>query len=493
MNERIFDEISDIIRNLDNNEIKRFYLYSDRKSPEDEAGHKYVNLFKLYLKNKTELNSEILIKEKAKEFTNSFNDLQQKLRDELVNFIGEDYTIQKSDSAEFQINLLINQGIALSKKNLYTLSLRRFQMAIELFDIANPAIINESKMYLALKLYSNLFNVKFRASKNSKSEHVLNEFEKFIIPFLFFAQDSYNIFFQKNKLNAFQNENFHKSSFYSLINLYLRENLKFDQILNNENGISKSFVKLLNVNESNNSDSIVKESLVTMNTWLIQFERLYSALLTNKHGEFEYIFSNLKNSLFHGTFTSYYNELILFLYRKLFELQTLFSIRENNTPEDIYGLKDLHKITIDNLNLFTKHEISDISQRIEMNKFIILFLEKNYTELLPDLEIVIKQLEATSPYYLDLIALELTARCESGAELFKLEKTTNKYEKIVEKRKMKDFHYIFCKFMIKYNSDSYGKSKRGEFIKSSLKKMKENNDKFNCYHQLIINWVKSKV
>jgi hypothetical protein len=69
-------------------------------------------------------------------------------------------------------------------------------------------------------------------------------------------------------------------------------------------------------------------------------------------------------------------DLLLFLYRQLFELKIIYTLNGNKEPFDFNGIREMESLSRAKMNLFYENEITDFGLRIELNSLIILFLEK---------------------------------------------------------------------------------------------------------------------
>jgi hypothetical protein len=501
MNKRLPDEIFSIVKKLDKKEKLAFEKYSLKKSPEDGKEHKYIKLFKLYYKQVDELElDEPVLKKESKDISASINDLHQKLHEELIKFIGQNYREKSTDAVDRKIDELLDISIALFEKRLFTLSAKNFLSAIKLIKEVQDLNMKEHLLYVSLKAYSWIYTIKFRVKLSKEEEHEFDSFHEYMKPFSQIARNAFSVLSEAQKEESLNNENFNKATFYSLLNIYFKERKEFESIFSEKgNDPLFSVATLVKGRYKNygNPDKIAEQaedSLIDADSFYFQLERLYGAILANDSREFDQAFNSIRHKLFpHFSLPKFNADLTLFVYRQLFELKTLFTLQNNKEPFDIYGLRELESFGRTKAHLFHDSEISDLAIRLELNSFVILFLENKFSELLERIKAFEKsnKKDLYKDYFVDIKLMEIISRLESGGVADEhLDARIDYYENYTKKYPSSSFHKKFDGFIKAYLKVGY--NERKSVCAKYLMKLGNSRETFNHFHALFLHWIRKQ-
>ena len=499
MNKRLASEILSIAKKINKDEAKAFYKYSLRKEPSNGKEHRYVKLFKLYQKQTDNLDiEENVLKKEAALFTKSLDDLNQKLHAELIKFIAENYREVNSDETEAKIEEFLDNGAALFEKGLYSISIKNILSAVDLLKEVHKENLKERTLYLSLRAFALLMQVRYRVELNKKDERTIEEFELIIRPFTNIARNSYYALAESDKVDSFNNEDFNKSTFYGLLNIYNHERVLFEYDLKGRGGMGAfSFAlqglgkdKKIGLNEKN-----AQEELIDVESYLFQIERMYKAILSNDISDFESAYESTKHKLFHAFSMKEFNlELSIFIYRQLFELKTIFTLKNDQVPLDINGLVELENISRKKIELFNENEILDFPLRMELNAFVILFLSKNYEELNKRIESFEKNVKKNiyKDYYIDIRLMDILCRIDKGqVHDDEFIKRTDYYESFIKKNPCTEFHKKFNGFFNAYIGSPA--NDRKTICKKYVLKLENVEDELNHFQAVYLNWLKNKI
>ena len=260
MNKHLSEQIFSIIQRMDDAESKSFEKYTQRKRPVKDGKHAYYQLYEFYRKQKDnpELDENIISKG-AEKFTENYNDLSKKLKKELLNFLGLYYRENGTDTLEKEISDHIDVGIALYNKRLYLLSMDSFSLALELIQRITDQQFSEKILYLIIKTYSWLFQLRFCINKEKlKDLSKFEEMEDFLEYARSFAQIARSVkdAFDFNKSKNLSEDQFSQFSFFGLLKIYLREKGEFEN-LNLKESNYFPFIDPLNslTNRTNSNDA----------------------------------------------------------------------------------------------------------------------------------------------------------------------------------------------------------------------------------------------
>lgn len=502
MNKRLPEEIFSIVKKLDKAEIKAFETYSIRKKPEDGKEHKYIKLFKLYLKQVGELEFvEGNILKEAKNISGSIDDLNQKLHGEILKFLGLALKEKQTDETERTISNLLDISIALHEKRLYSLSARNFLKAIRLLQQEQDPQLKENLLYLSLKAYSWVFIIKFKGKLTEEESAEFDEFNKFMQPFSQIARNAYSALTQSGRENALQDESFDRATFYSLLNIYFREKQVFESNFTqrgNHDLFPIADMLKGEYKKYGNSDKIAEKaenSIIDAESFYFQLERLYRAVVANDRVNFDQAFNSIRSRLFPGFSLVEFNaDLLLYVYRQLFELKTLFTLQNNQPPFDTHDLRELETISRTKMHLFHNSEISDFSLRIELNSFVVLFMERKYEDLLKGINKFEKHTkkELLKEYFIDIKLMAIICRLQTGgAADEELDTRIDYYENYTKKYPTSEFHKKFDGFIRAFISASVGDRKK--VCEKYLAKLEKSKETFNHFHALYLHWVKGNL
>ena len=501
MNKRLPEEIFSIIKRLSKSELKEFENYSLKKSPEDGKQHKYVKLFKIYLKQtgESELDETALKNESKAISTSSINDLHQKLHEELLKYLGQTFREKSTDRIDKKIDDQLDVSIALFEKRLFTLSAKTFLSAIRSLKDIQDLNMKEHLLYVSLKAYSWVYTIRFRAKLTKEEEQEFDIFHEYMRPFSQIARSSYSALTEVKKEEAFNNEDFDKASFYSLLNIYFRERKTFESTFNQRGNDSLFPISILlkgrNKNYGNH-DNIVEQSedsIIDAESFYFQLERLYRAILINDKMEFDQAFNSIRSKLFpHFALPKFNADLLLFIYRQIFELKTVFTLQNNQEPFDIYGLRELESFSRTKAQLFHDSEIGDLAIRLELNSFVILFLEGNFSELLKRITAFEKsnKKDLNKDYFIDIKLMSIICRLEVGAADEDLDTRIAYYENYTKKYPTSLFHKKFDGFIKTFLK--VGFNERKSVCVRYLTKLENSKESFNHFHALFLQWVKKQ-
>jgi hypothetical protein len=499
MNKRLPEEIFNIVKKLDKIERKSFESYSLKKSPEDGKEHKYIKLFKLYLKQVGELDlDEAILKKEAKTISTSINDLHQKLHEELLKFLGQSFREKNTDRVDKIIDDQLDISIALYEKRLFALSAKTFLSAIKLLKEVQDLNMKEHLLYVSLKAYSWIYSIKYRAKLTKEEEYEFDAFHEYIRPFSQIARNSYAALTEVKKEDSLNNENFNKATFYSLLNIYFRERKDFESMFSqrgNDQLFSISALVKGRYKNYGNQDSIAEQaedSIIDAESFYFQLERLYRAVLVNDSIEFDQSFNSIRNKLFpHFSLGKFNADLLLFVYRQLFELKTIFTLQNNQEPFDIHGLRELETFSRSKSQLFHDSEIGDLNVRLELNSFVILFLENNFSELHKRINAFEKsnKKDIYKDYFIDIKLMGIISRMESGGAADEdLDARIDYYENYTKKYPTSSFHKKFDGFVKAFLKA--GTNERKKVCQKYLSKLENSKETFNHFHALFLQWVK---
>lgn len=501
MNKRLPEEIFSIVKRLDKSERKAFENYSLKKSPEDGKEHKYIKLFKLYLNQITELEfDESLLKKESKSISTSINDLHQKLHEELLKFLGQNFREKSTDRIDKIIEDELNVSIALYEKRLFALSAKIFLNAIRQLKQVQDLNMKEHLLYVSLKAYAWVYTIKFRGKLTNEEQQEFDDFHQYIQPFAQIARNAYSALAESKKEESLNNENFNKATFYSLLNIYFRERREFENLFSQRgNDPLFPFSALVkgrykNYGNHDNNAEQAEDFIIDAETFYFQIERLYRAVLVNDSFEFDNAFNSIRNKLFHHfSLTKFNADLLLFVYRQLFELKTIFTLQNNQEPLDVHGLRELETFSRSKMALFQDSEIGDLSIRLELNSFVILFLENNFKELLSRIKAFEKsnKKDLYKDYFIDIKLMGIISRLESGGAADEdLDAQIDYYENYTKRYSTSVFHKKFDGFLNAFLK--VGFNERKTVCKKYLSKLEASKETFNHFHALFVNWLKAK-
>lgn len=494
------EEIFSMVKRLDKSEIKSFQTFAQRKKPSDIKGHKYIQLFDLYLKQKNEPEfSEAIIKKESKNLTDSLPDLNQKLHEELLKFLMHNYREKGTEIRERKIEDLLDTSLALYEKKLFKLSADKFLEAIVLLKEEKDLNVSERILYLALRSYSWIITMKYSGKLSEEEQAYFDLVHDDFKGFSQIARQALSALKDSGQEMTFEHENFSKSAFYALLNIYIREQKEFESILSSK-GNTNLFPMFMAIKDSHKknggSDPKIEQSenaIIDAESFYFQLERLYGALVTNEPFEFNATVNNIQQKLFgHLTLPVFNADLILFVYRQLFELKTLFTLQNNQQPLDIFGLKEIDKFTKDGMHLFYESEIADLALRIELNTFIIRFLEGNYKDLLSTLLKFEKEIkkERLKDYFIDVKLLIILCKMEVERADEDLDDRIENYENHTKRLKLGEFHKKFDGFLIQYRNAPYNERKK--ICSKYLKTLESSKETFNHFHAVFLQWLKKQ-
>jgi len=502
MNKRLPEEIFTMLQKLEKPEYKAFESYANKKSPLDGKDHKYIKLLKLYLKqvDELELDEERIVKE-AKKITSSLPDLNQKLHEELIKFIVHNWSEKSSNETEQKISELLDTSIALFQKGLFNLSASKFLDAITMLKEIQNENMKESLLYLSLKAYSLFYTIRWRAKLNDAEVKEFDSFQEFIHPFSQIARNVYSVLLEKNRELSLRDQSFDQSTFYSLLNIYFRERNTFENTFKDKGNHNlfpiASLLKGRYKNYGNEDKTAEKaeDSLIDAESFLFQIERLYSAVVANDSMEFDRAFDSIRHKLFPSfSLPSFNADLLLFVYRQMFELKTIFTLQNNEKPNDYYELRELEKISREKIGLFHKGEVKDFALRVELNSFVILFLEGNYGELLDRISEFEKSTKKDiyQENYIDVRLMDIICRFEAGGVADEeLDKRIKYYETYTKRYNTSEFHKKFDGFLKMYLNAASGKERKEKCIKY-LSKIEKSKETFNHFQVVFTHWLKNK-
>lgn len=501
MNKRLPEEIFSIVKRLDKKEIKSFEVYSLKKAPEDGREHKYIKLFKLYLKQVGELEfDEATLKKESKPISTSINDLHQKLHEELLKFLGHNFREKSTDRIDKIIEDELNVSIALYEKRLFALSAKTFLNAIRQIKQVQDLNMKEHLLYVSLKAYAWVYTIKFRAKLTNEELQEFDDFHQYVQPFAQIARNAYSALAESNKEELLNNENFNKATFYSLLNIYFRERKEFENLFDHRGndplfsitGFAKGRYKNFG-NHDNNAEQ-AEDSIIDAETFYFQLERLYRSILVNDSTEFDQAFNSIRNKLFHHFSLGKFNaDLLLFVYRQIFELKTVFTLQNNQQPLDVHGLRELETFSRTKMALFQDSEIGDLSIRLELNSFVILFLENNFKELLSRIKAFEKsnKKDLYKDYFIDIKLMGIISRLESGGAADEdLDAQIDYYENYTKRYSTSVFHKKFDGFIKAFLK--VGFNERKAVCQKYLSKLEASKETFNHFHALFMHWLKKQ-
>lgn len=501
MNKRLPEEIFSVVKRLDKKEVKSFEAYSLKKAPEDGKEHKYIKLFKLYLRQVGELEfDEVALKKESKPISASLNDLHQKLHEELLKFIGQSYREKSTDRIDKIIENELDISIALFEKRLFALSAKTFLNAIRQLKQVQDLNMKEHLLYVSLKAYAWVYTVRYRSKLTNEELQEFDEFHKYLQPFSQIARNAYSALAEANKEESLNNENFNKATFYSLLNIYFRERKEFESLFSQRGNDMLFSVSALvkgryknHGNHDNNAEQ-AENSIIDAETFYFQLERLYRAILANDPFEFDQAFNSIRNKLFHHFSLSKFNaDLLLYVYRQLFELKTIFTLQNNQQPLDIHGLRELETFSRSKMALFQDSEIGDLAIRLELNSFVILFLENNFKELLQRIKAFEKsnKKDLYKDYFIDIKLMGIISRLESGMGVDEdLDSQIDYYENYTKRYPTSVFHKKFDGFINAFLK--VGSNERKNVCKKYLSKLEASKETFNHFHALFMYWLKKQ-
>ncbi len=492
------EEIFSMVKRLDQSEVKSFKTFAQRKKPSDSKGHKYIQLFDLYLKQKKELEfSESTIKKESRTLTDSLPDLNQKLHEELLKFLMQNFREKGTDAIERKVEDLLDTSFALYEKKLFKLSAEQFLEAITILKNVTDLNLTERILYLALKAYSWIITIKYAGKLSEEEQAFFDIIHADYMGFSQIARQAYSALKNSEQDTKMANVNFNKAAFYALLNMYFRERREFDEILNGKGNMSLFPIEtILNLKKYGGNDpkiSQAENSIIDASTFFFQLERLYAALIVNEPFEFDSTLSNIQQKLFgHFTLPVFNADLVLFISRQLFELKTLFTLQSNQPPNDLFGLKNLDKITKDNMHLFYESEIDDMALRIEMNTFVIRFLENNFKTLLPNLLKFEKEIkkERLKDYFIDIKLMIILCKMEVERADEDLDDRIESYENYTKRLNASKFHEKFDGFLIQYRNAAFNDRKK--VCSKYLKTLEASRETFNHFHAVFLRWLKKQ-
>lgn len=502
MNKRLPEEIFNIVKRLDKKEIKSFEAYSLKRKPEDGKDHKYIKLFKLYLKQTRELEfNEATILKESKSFTSSLGDLNQKLHEELLKFLGHNLREKSTEQVDRLINQKLDISIALFEKRLYALSADTFLEAIRLIKEVANLQLKEHLLYVALKAYAWIFSIPYRGKLTEDERKEFEEFQEYLRPFSQIARSAYAALTETQKEESLDNENFNKATFYSLLNIYFRERKEFESVYSKRgNDFIFPVTEILKgrYKKYGNKDNITEQaedSIIDAESYFFQLERLHRAVVSNDSTEFDQAFGSIRNKLFPAfSLTNFNADLLLFVYRQLFELKTIYTLQNNKLPLDIYGLKELETFSRSKMHLFHESEIDDFGLRVELNSFVVLFLEENYKELLKRVAKFEKAVKGDvyKDYYIDVKLMAIICRMEAGgAADEELDNRIDYYETYTKRYNTSEFHKKFDGFLRAFLKAGAG-TERKNVCKKYHDKIDRSRETFNSFHAIFMHWLIKK-
>lgn len=503
MNKYLAEEIFDIVKRLDQAELKSFKSFSQKKKPHDGKEHKYMELFKLYLKQKDALEfEEAVIIKGSKQLTASIHDLNQKLHEELLKFLAHDHREKSTDELEGKISELLDTSIALYEKRLYRLSAKSFSQVIRLLQSVEDLNFKENLLYLAIKAYSRVLSIRYNGKLSGEELKEFDAFYDYVRPFAQLARNTYNVFSQTGYEESLDNGHFNNATFYALLNIYFREHQEFEALYHGRgNDPLFSFSHLLNDSSGkydtpDRNAEQAKEAIIDTASYFFQLERLHRSIAVNDSTEFNQAFSSITNKLFMAFSPAGFNaDLLLFMYRQLFELRTLYTLQDNQQPLDTYDLREIEMLSRSKMHFFHESEMEDFALRVELNSLIILFLESRYKELLKRLLQFEKEIkgQVDKPYYIDARLLIILCKMETGGSADEdLENRITYYENYFKHYpdRASLFHKKFKGFLHAYLKEAYHDQKK--VCTRYLAKLEASKETFNHFHAVFLHWLKRK-
>lgn len=503
MNKYLGAELFSIVQKITQAEYKDFVHYAGRKSASENDKHAYIMLLDLYwVQRKNPDLDEQQLTVKAAKITNSLNDLNKKLKRELVIFIGKYHAEHTADKTERQLIQLIDSGIAFYDKKLFSLSSECFEEAVEIIKASkNAGWHSENVLYLAIKCQAWLMQLRFvigrdKLKRGLKIEDI-EEFAKMVEPFIQMARTSKSYFKGQSFLGI--NDKFSESSFYALLSLHLQKQNNLEAITAAKNkpfGLSDAFAAHVNPanDQGKNQAEYIRRRFEDIESYTFRIEKMCSSLLANEKHEFESSVQSMLNAL-HMSFDTQGFDVAthLFMYRKILEIQMLYTLKNESMPHDYYHLKDTIAIGLTQAGLFYRDEVDHLALRIELNQIILMFVQKRYTEVIDTFSEIEKRKDfASSNFYLDLYLIDIISRLQTGGFFNEsTDKRIVRYENLTKRSDCSPFHKKFDGFLTMASRLVAGDLK-GVF-KKFLPKLEKVSETFNPIHKACYNWIRDYI
>lgn len=497
MKDRLVDDIFELIRTMTDEEIADFESFVQKKGRGKrvmEEATKHLQLFRIYVSLRDEADVTLGEIKRRSTFTLNINELNQHLCARMETFLALQY--QRGRGAVLkEIELQLDTVTELLRR-------KRWKHAGELL-VKSARVISELPknqfderfLYLSLRLYDlqNNWNIKQLLTESKREQ--LEIFEKAIRPFNTLAYSLPRI--NGNEIIAqLPSQGLQESCFYGVLSIWLREHEKLES-LKKTLPERQMFGGLMNIhraerNSSNarNKNRAVDQMINGMDT-LVRLEKIYLSVVTGNQWEFKEQVDDLLRSdqLFRNP-ESFNSELTAFVYSQLFRFTV---IGQNKSSADFMKrLISLDRIAKVELMQFTHEQIEDVVSRLEMNRLIILFLQRKHKELVATLsamgfETKSKQFEE---YFFDVIGIELLSRLQIGMFDDDTTKLIRKYENNLKPSVggASAFHGALRKIISRFNETS-GTSERTKIVDSHIEQLRASHSKTNHFQKVLIMWL----
>lgn len=464
MHSKIQDFISALLISMSEDE-KAIFLTERRKTAD------YMALYRIYLDSK---NKKSLLKNltefKVGKTAEAFNDLNSVLYQKLLLFLAEnDKKIKDEIQILEDIIAIVN---TLIKRKLFKQAADELKRA---YRILKKIDVNEFNYHLFLK-YLNLTIVlqkpPYRTSSSLKLENDFEEIE--ILNWL-------------NKISAYAGRqiaeledsdgaDFIENVFFNLMGIYHFEQQNYKDFIDwvGENIAlnMKSFFKEFQSNKK--LDDTIKSIKI-----LSILEAIYAGYKLNNKSIVDEYANILKVEVFHTRDAHY--QTFAFLLLHLFDIQLKMDI-DSNIPigENYYDTK------VSDLKLFTENELENMSIRVEINKGIIHFYNKNFEKS----EEIFKKIDtkkiktAELRYYIRFY--ELLSSLSYGYNNFNIDNFLNSVQYLRDVKNKKSSYSKGLLNIIEKHQVTY---KITNYIKDFLEKNKAN----TLFDSVLENWARNLI
>lgn len=497
MNDRLVDDIFELIRTMSDEEVADFESFVQEKGRgkrATEEAAKHHQLFRIYNSFRDQADVKLSEIKRLATFTSSINELNKHLCERLEKFLALKY--QNERGAELkEIELQLDTITELLRRKRWR---HAGQLLVKCANVLLKLPINqfdERFLYLSLRCYDLQQNWNIKKFLTDPKKAQLDSLEKIIRPFNTLARSLPNI--TGNEFIAqLPSDELQESCFYGVLSTWLREHNKLE-VLKKTLPARERFSRLLNPfnaekNTSNarNKNRAIDQMINGMDT-LVRLEKIYLSIATGNQWEFKEQIDDLLRSdqLFRNPET-FNPELTAFVYSQLFRFTV---ISENKSSDDFMKqLISLDHIAKAELMQFNHDQIEDVAGRLEMNRLIILFLQRKHKELVSTLsamgfETKSKQFEE---YFFEVIGIELLSRLQIGMFDDDTTKLIRKYENNLKPSMggASAFHGYLRKIISRFN-ETGGSSERIEIVNSHIEQLRASHSKTNHFQRVIIMWL----